>query len=159
MNDEEFDLFVQEATDELDRKQKSLEKKFRLGKWADFAYDAATCKLQFKDKAAVVQVRADTVELGSYSVTSGTWQWAWANKSLPAGVRKKTEELKKLFKLTGMDVFKMPMIEVDESMVWQFAAMCVSHLDAMGCYHMPAGSDGQLNVFVALVNVESVKEE
>lgn len=65
---------------------------------------------------------------------------------------------RKLPVLTGMDVFKMPMIEVDESMVWQLAAMCVSHLDAKGCYHMSAGSDGQLNVFVALMDVESVKK-
>jgi hypothetical protein len=151
-------MFVQEATDELDGKQKLLEKKYRLGKWAEFAYDAKTGELQFKDKAATVQVRADTVQLGSYSAKDGIWQWTWANKSMPAGVRKKSEELKKLFKLTGMDVFKMPKIEVDESMVWQLAAMCVSHLDAKGCYHMSAGSDGQLHVFVALIGVESVKE-
>ena len=157
MNDEEFDLFVQEATDELTDKQKSLEKSYRLGKWADYFYDAPSGELQFKDKSGKVQVRADTVPLGSYSSKSGTWQWAWANKSMPADVRKQAEELKKLFKLTGMEVFKMPAIEVDESMVWELAAMSVSHIDAKGCYHMSAGADGHLNVFVALIDVQSVK--
>lgn len=158
MTDEEFDLFVQEVTGELTRKQKLLEKSYRLGKWADYFYDAPSGELQFKDKSGKVQVRADTVPLGSYSSKTGTWQWAWANKSTPAGVRKQAEELKKLVKLTGMDVFKMPTLEVDESMVWELAAMSVSHLDAKGCYHMSAGADGHLNVFVALVDVQSAKE-
>lgn len=158
MNDEEFDVFVQESTDELDRKQKSLEKSHRLGKWAEYFYDTPSGELQFKDKSGKVQVRADTFPLGSYSTNSSTWQWAWANKSTPADVRKRAEELKKLFKLTGMEVFKMPTIEVDDSMVWQLAAMCVSHLDAKGCYHMSAGADGHLNVFVALIDVQAVKD-
>lgn len=157
MNDEEFDQFMQEAMDGLERKQKSLEKTYRLGKWDEFFYDAPSGELQFKDTAGAVRVRADTVPLGSYSSNSGTWQWAWANKSTPDAPREKAEELKKLFELTGMDVFQMPTIEVEESMVWEIAAMCVSHLEAMGCYHMPAGKDGHLAVFVALMDVEIEK--
>jgi len=46
------------------------------------------------------------------------------------------EKLKELYKLTGMEVFKMPTIEVDEAMAWELVAMCVSHLDAQGSYAM-----------------------
>jgi hypothetical protein len=158
MTDEEFDLFVEESTKELNRKQKSLVKTYRLGKWDEYFYDTPSGELQFKDNKGAVQVRADTVPLGSYSTTSGTWQWAWANKSTPTAVRKQAEELKKLFKRTGIDVFKMPAIEIDEPMVWELAAMSVSHLGAKGCYHMAAGADGHLNVFVALMDVRSEKE-
>lgn len=158
MTDEEFDLFIEESTNELERKQKSLEKSYRLGKWDEYFYDAPSGALQFKDKQGTVQVRADTIPLGSYSTTSGTWQWAWANKSMPAAVRTQAEELKKLFQRTGVDGFEMPTLEVDESMVWELAAMSVSHLGAKGCYHMSAGADGHLNVFVALMDVRSEKE-
>lgn len=150
MNDEEFDQFVQQAHEEWDRKQDSLTKSFRLGKWDEYLYDTPSGELQFKDKAGKVQVQASTVALGSFSAKSGTWQWAWANKTNPPSVRKQSEQLKELFKVTGMDVFKMPTIEIDESMSWELVAMCVSHLDAKGSYAMPVG---KLTVFVAIQEI------
>ena len=158
MNDEEFDQFVQEANEELERKQKSLTKTYRLGKWAAYSFDAPTGQLQFKDKSGEVQVQADALQLGSFSAKSKTWQWAWANKSTPAAVRKKAEKLKELYKLTGMEVFKMPTIEVDEAMVGELVAMCVSHLDAKGSYAMPDSSVGKLTVFVAIHDIGKAKE-
>ena len=53
---------------------------------------------------------------------------------------------------------KEPTIEIDEDMAWELTAMSVSHLGAKGCYHMSAGMDGHLNVFVALMDVRSEKE-
>lgn len=64
-----------------------------------------------------------------------------------------------MFKQAGFDVFKEPTIEIDEDMAWELTAMSVSHLDAKGCYHMSAGTDGHLNVFVALMDVRSGKEQ
>jgi len=153
MNDEEFDQFVQEAHEKWDAKQDALTKSFGLGKWTDYAYDAVTGELRFKDNAGKVTVHAKTVPLGSFSSKSSTWQWAWANKSTPPAVRKEAEQLKELYKFTGMDVFKMPTIEIDESMAWELVAMCVSHLDARGSYSMPAGQDGKLRVFVAIEKI------
>jgi hypothetical protein len=158
MNDDEFDAFAQEANDELDSKQTSLEKKFQLGKWAAFFYDTPSGLLQFKDKSEKVRVEAQTSPIGSFSSKSDTWQWAWANKSTPPDVRKQAEELKKLFKLTGMDVFKMPTVEVDESMAWELVAMCVKHLQSLGCYAMSAGSDGNLQVFVAIREIRKATD-
>lgn len=156
MNDDEFEQFVQDASEELEQKQDALTKQYRLGKWEDFLYDAPSGRLQFKDKSGTVKVQAETISLGSHSKKSDTWQWAWANKSLPAGVRKQAEEVKQLFKLTGMDVFKQPTIEIDEGMAWELVAMCVKHLAAQGCYSMPADPTGVLRVFVAIREVAKI---
>lgn len=150
MTDEEFDTFAQESNDELDGKQNTLMKTFQLSKWEAFFYDTPSGLLQFKDKTDKVRVEAQTSPLGSFSANSDTWQWAWANKSTPPAVRKQAESPKQLYKLTGMDVFKMPTIEIDESMSWELVAMCVKHLDALGVYSMPAGPNGDLQVFVAI---------
>jgi hypothetical protein len=122
-----------------------------LGKWEDYSWNGENGVLKYMDKAGKLQVQADTVPLGSFFTKSGTWQWAWANKSLPPAVRKMAEKVKELYKFTGIDVFKTTTIEIDESMAWELVAMCVSHLDAKGSYAMPAG---QLLVFVAIVEVE-----
>jgi hypothetical protein len=151
MDDEEFDLFMQQSYEEWEQKQEYLTKTYRLGKGGDYAYDTPSGELKFMDKAGKLRVQAATIPLGSYSAKSGTWQWAWANKSNPPAVRKQAEKLKELFKRTGMDVFKMPTIEIDEPMVWELVAMCVSHLEAEGSYAMPAG---QLTVLVAIMEIE-----
>lgn len=158
MNDEEFDQFVQESIAELEKKQKSLTKTYRLGKWAAYSFDAPTGQLQFKDKSGTVQVRADTWPLGSFSAKSNTWQWAWANESTPVAVRKRAEKLKELYKLTRMDVFKMPTIEIDEAMAWELVAMCVRHLDAKGSYALPDSSVGKLIIFVAIGDIGKAME-
>lgn len=156
MNDEEFEQFVQEAADELDEKQDALTKQYKMGKWEDYFYDAPSGRLQFKDKTGAVKVQAETIQIGSHSKKSDTWQWSWAHKALPAGARKQSEELKKLFKLTGMEVFKQPTIEIDAGMAWELVAMCVKHLEAQGCYSMPADPKGVLRVFVAIREVAKV---
>lgn len=153
MNDEEFDRFASEAGDELGRKQDALTKSFRVGKWDDFAYDALSGRLEFKEKSGVVKVESDTLPLGSFSTKSGTWQWAWANKSTPPDARAASAKLKELAELTGMEVFRADTIEVDDGMAWELVAMCVKFLGAKGCYSMTADSKGTLRVFVAITEV------
>lgn len=158
MDELDFDQFVLQSLQELDRKQKSLTKNYRLGKWAAYAFDATTSRLQFQDESGEVRVQAETWQLGSFSAKSKTWQWAWANKSTPSAVRKTSEILKELYELTGMDAFKTPTIDVDEDLVSELVAMCVRHLDALGCYAMSDGSTGQLRVFVAIREIAKTKK-
>lgn len=158
MDEGEFDLFVQEANDELAEKQEALTKHYRMGQWDDFAYDAPSGQLRFKDKSGAVKVEADTLTLGSFSAKSESWQWAWANKSVPASVRKAAEKLKKLTKLTGMDVFETASFGCDEAMAWELVAVSVKFLDAQGCYSMPADSQGTLRVFVAIKDVRKTSK-
>lgn len=157
MTDEEFDQFVQQAYEEWEQKQDALTKSHRLGKWDEFAYDVPSGLLQFKDGAGKVKVEADTIPLGSFSTKSSTWQWAWANQSYPPPVRKKAQKLKELYKRTGMDVFKMETIEIEDAMAWQLVAMCVDHFKALGSYAMPAGPAGRITVFVSIQEIRTIR--
>ncbi len=154
MTDDEFDAFVETANQELDQKQDALMKKFRLGQWEDFWFDQTKGCLQFKDSKGRVQVEATVTPIGSFSEESGTWQWGWANQSLVEPLRRKSEKLKGLFDRTGIEVFRMKTVKMDEAMAWQTAAMSVSHLGALGCYQIPTG---KLRVFVAIDSIKRAK--
>lgn len=154
MTDDEFDSFVQSCGDELEAKQAALENQFGLGRHARWAYDGNTGLLTFADDQGVTAVEAETTQLGSYSVNSKTWRWAWANLSVPQSERMKSAKLKALYKRTGMDVFKNEGFNADEQMAWEVAAMGVHELGALGCYRGPAK---HLYVFFAIDRIAAAR--
>ncbi len=146
MTDEQFDIYVDQAYDELMKKQDLLTKNHDLGKHKDFWFDQTTGILQFKDQSGKVEVEVMATPIGSFSTKSNTWQWAWANESFLKPLRSKAENLKQLVELTGFDVFQAPIIKADERMAWELAAMSVKQLNALGCYRAPNSN----NAFIFL---------
>jgi len=150
MTDEEFDAFVEQAVDQLQRKQDILIESNRLGTYPDYWFQQETGTLQFKEADGKVAVEASIIPIGSFSTRSETWQWAWANQSVIGPLREKAESLKGLYDLTGMEVFQMPNVEADEDMAVDFAAMSVLYLESLGSYRIPMD---HLMVFVAIETI------
>ena len=153
MNDEEFEAFVSDATEELGRKQDFLLKQYSLGTWNRWAFDQTTETLQFFDDADKLVIEADVVEIGTYAAKSNSWKWAWGNESVLPTLREKAEPLKELEAITGLKVFGVESafgIE-DEAMAWELAAISVKHLGALGCYRAPS-TDGP-TVFLAITDI------
>jgi hypothetical protein len=138
MTDDEFDAFVAESVEELERKQDKLQNEFGLGTHADFLFDQATGTLEFKDASGAVRVRADVTPIGSFSERSETWQWAWANESLLPALRERAQECRALETATGFAVFGQAVLKAAPDMPWELAAMAVRQLDALGCYRPPS---------------------
>ncbi|MGK9168308.1 hypothetical protein KXR53_18500 [Inquilinus limosus] len=156
MDDHQFGVFLARAVQELNEKQKRLQTEYRLGSFARWWFDQQTATLQFFDENDRLGLQTEFVDIGSFSVRAGTWQWAWANSSVLPAVRQRSSELKKLSSLTGMDVFvEEEAFAVSEEMAWELAAISVMHLDAVGCYRAPS-SNGTLNMFLALMRIRSV---
>ena len=153
MSDEEFEAFLSSATEELSKKQESLKEQYALGTCGRWWFDQRTETLQFFDEADNLVIEADVVQIGSYSPKSNTWKWAWGNTSVLPGLRKKAEPLKELEDLTGFEIFGYEhAFEIeDEVMAWEFAAISVKHLGALGCYKAPS-ADGP-TLFLAITNV------
>lgn len=147
MTDEEFDSFLRMCVEELEAKQAALEAQFGLGHHAGWGYNGSTGILSFSDDRGTTVIEADTTQLGSYSVNSSTWRWAWSNPSVAESERIKSAKLKALYDRTGMDVFRNEGFNADEGMAWEIAAMCVHELGALGCYRGPAK---HLYVFFAI---------
>ncbi|HEV7280511.1 MAG TPA: hypothetical protein VGN57_09920 [Pirellulaceae bacterium] len=151
MTDEEFDAYVQAAADELDHKQAGLSREYGLGGYADFELDQATGSLRFKDSDARVRIEAAITPIGTFAPSGGAWKWAWANESLLPALRDRSERLKELNELTGMNVFVKPVVQSDDAMAWEIVGIAVRHLGALGCYRVPAGP---VQLFVAINSVE-----
>jgi hypothetical protein len=152
MTDEEFETFLSSAYEELRHKQDLLMNQYGFGTRKRWWFDQTTEKLQLFDDADNLVIEADVLQIGTYSPKSNTWKWAWGNKSLLPGLRKKAEPLKELEDITGFEIFgcEDPFDIQGEAMAWELVAFSVRHLAALGCYRAP--SDGP-TIFLAITNV------
>jgi len=147
MTDEEFDAFVATASEALSVKQTALERRYALGRRAQWDFDAVTGTLRFSDTSGTPQVEAKVTPIGSYSTTTQTFRWAWSNPSAPEPARAQAARLRELFDVTGIEVFREETFEADEQMAWELAAMAVAHLSAEGAYR---GIARHLFLFLAI---------
>lgn len=153
MNEAEFEQFLAECTEALRRKNTSLEEEHGLGSFARWDHDSHTALLTFSNPGSDVVVEATTTSIGSYSLKTNTWLWAWANQSLPEAEREKSSALSQLYERTGMRVFGDAHIDCDEYLAWELTAASVEQLDSLGCYRAPCG---HLWIFLSIDSVARV---
>jgi hypothetical protein len=154
MTYDEFQSFLAEAYEELQRKQDALQVEYLIGTFPRWWFDQETAKLQFL-QSGVVAVEADFIDVGSYSAKSSTWRWAWGNESVLPALRLKAERIRELEEITGFALFgNVDAFKIDESMAWELTAVAVKHLGAKGCYRAPSG--GGLYTFLAITDIRKM---
>jgi hypothetical protein len=155
MNEAEFERFIAGCLAELRRKNEALDAEHGIGTYARWDDDRETELLVFSNPGDPEVLEAHVTSIGSYSLETHTWLWAWANKSLPIAAQEKAVVLKGLFERTGMRIFSDPSLDTcDEYLAWELAAAAVSQLGSLGCYREPAG---HLWIFVSIDTVRSVR--
>ncbi|MBW4622104.1 MAG: hypothetical protein KME17_22470 [Cyanosarcina radialis HA8281-LM2] len=152
MNDNEFECFLAQCLEELEQKQSYLMDEFGIGKYERFDIDLQRSIIEFKENS-VVKIVASITPVGSYSTNNPSWMWSWANPSIPQVLQKKSEKIKELAELTGLEIFNAKIFPVDEEMAWEIAAMACHHLKSMGCYRAPSG---KICFFAAIDNVKTL---
>jgi len=136
------DEFVATSVAELQSKQELLESTYGIGSHAHFWFDQPSGTLEFRDTAGQPHLTASIIPIGSYSAKSGTWMWAWANKTILPALRERAKRLRDLAAVTGMKLLAQDLINVEPDMPWEITAMAVRHIGAMGAYRAPGkGSD------------------
>lgn len=157
MNEEEFEVFLNEANGELRAKQEVLQTTYGLSTYSRWWFEQEKEALQFFDGEDNLRMEADVIHIGSYSTKSNTWLWSWANGSILQKLRSKGEPLRELEAITGYQLFgEFNTFEADESMAWELTAIAVQHLQAKGCYRAPS-SDGSHQSFLALMSIKTVQ--
>ncbi len=140
MDPEQFSEFRHEATHQLMRLNEECEEKFRISSCPRWYYDFDRGTLTFSQDGepkvvALIQV------VGTTSISSGTWLWAWANQSLPTGVIEgsiKVREFGEREQLPELSQEKWP---DDEHLGWEMTAIAAKVLGAKGAYRCP-GTNG-----------------
>jgi hypothetical protein len=156
MTNSEFEDYLDNANDDLRRKQDALQTEYGMGSFSRWWFEQATAKLQFFDDKDHLSLEADIIDIGSYSSKSSTWKWAWSNETVLHALRVKSEKLKELEGVTGFDLFSTESaFEIDgEEMAWEFTALAVQHLGAIGAYRAPSSSGGSTSFF-AITSIRS----
>lgn len=154
MKDEDFELFLTKATEELKQKQANLTTAYGFGSHKRWMFENDKGKLQFFNHDDQLAIEADIIDIGSYSPANKTWKWAWAYESINPTLKADSLRIKELEDITDLTIFseKEP-VEADEYLAWELAAMAVKHLNAMGCYRA-FSSARNVNMFFAITEVK-----
>jgi len=151
MSESEFEEFLADAAHAVQAKNDLLEQRHGIGHFARWDHDGELDRLTFSNPDDANVLVAGTTDIGSYSLNTRTWLWAWANESLTDAARRKAARLKTLSDVTGMRIFSDAHFDCDEYLAWELAAASVEHLDGLGCYRGPVG---HLWVFWSLDSVK-----
>ena len=157
MNDDEFDRFLSNASEELKAKQEILTKTYGFGTHKRWMFENDKAKLQFFNQDDQLVIEADIIDIGSYSPSAGTWKWAWAYDAIAPALKADSLRIKELEEVTDLVIFgdKEP-VAADEYLAWDLAAMAVKHLGALGCYRA-FSSARNVNMFFAITGVQVIK--
>ena len=154
MNESQFEEFIAASVEAVQTKNDLLEQQYGIGSFARWDHDGDSDRLTFSNPGDANALVAKTTDIGSYSLNTKTWLWAWANESLTDAAREKAAELKKLFDVTGMRVFIDPHFDCDKYLAWELAAASVQHLGGVGCYRGPVS---HLWIFWSIDTVAAVR--
>jgi hypothetical protein len=135
-----FEAFLHTCMEELRTRQDEMKEGFALGKHERFDWDQTTGKLVFSTQRKP-EVEADIEFAGSWSRTSHTWMWAWANQSYLPRMKRVSNRVRELGEIHDFRKLTTPVWKAAESDGWEMAAATAIWMGAMGIYRSP-GENG-----------------
>lgn len=137
MDNQAFQRYLDSCIEALNSKQQALFETYEIGTYEAFDIDVNDEELHLLD-AGEIALSASMVPIGSYDPESGSWMWGWANEAFPDALRAKSARLRDLQAVTGFEMFGAEMVQIDEDMAWEIAAMALDLLGRQGVYCGPA---------------------
>ncbi|MDC7223591.1 MAG: hypothetical protein PQJ60_07595 [Spirochaetales bacterium] len=147
MTEKELQAYADRCSDELEDKQKELQKKYELTGRNSYELDWERMVLRIETGPEVFREFA-VILIGSLAPVSKNWLWAWANESLDSAVRDRSARLKALYDETGFDLFRTGTFKADGNLAREISALAVHHLGAAGLYRVPGGKDQDKNILI-----------
>lgn len=97
----------------------------------------------FPDKTATAPAQI----LGSFSPTSGSWLWAWANQNILPDMSRDARIFRDWAEANGHPALAQPKIEADEKAAATLVALAVRVTKAAGYYRGPGGNSFAIITF------------
>ena len=159
MTEQEFEEYLEKCFININKKQEHLINVLHLDEYERWEISENNLELNFLNDENICVI-ADFIPVGTlkfdeeFSTEDNfIFQWAWQNG--PELVAEEQRENSKIFKEmvseTGLEVFRVDTLELDESMVWELVAMCCEFLSADGAYKLNFTAD--TSQFVLLKNI------
>jgi len=121
----------------LQGKQEFFSKKFKINEHEQWDWYQETGKLIFSHNGKP-QVEAVIHFAGSYSTTSETWMWAWANQHLDEKVTSASKRLKTIGDEQQLQKLASGRWEATEVDGWGMTAILAKELSSIGAYRTPS---------------------
>ena len=140
MTEAKFEEFLARCVSDAQHKNDALDAEYGLHSFVRWDDDRDRELLVFSNPGKPDVLEAKRTEIGSYSLRTQTWLWAWANEDFSPAAREASRRLQALHALTGFRVFVDPGIGASSADAQDFAALAVHQLEAIGFFRSP--SDG-----------------
>jgi len=137
---------IASANDFLNEKQESFTKQFKADEHERWDWYQETGKLVFSHDGKP-QVEADIHFVGSYSKSSETWMWAWANEHHDEKVKKASRTLKVIGEEQQLLKLASGHWEATEDDGWEMTALLAEEMNSIGAYRTP-GKNGFLYMVI-----------
>src|SRR5271157_1194218 len=146
---EQYDEFVRESYDYLNRVQDAAKRDFTLGSYERFDWDQGKGTLTFSDKR-VPKVIAQVEFVGSISNRTKTWLWSWDNATILPSVKEHITEVRRFGELHGLRELTTAKWEATEEDGWAMTAVTARILQARGAYRPPSENGFAFVVFTSI---------
>ncbi len=147
-----FDSLLVKSYDYLYAQQDSCEKIYGIGSFQNWYYDQFTGELSFSNDS-VKKLIIDYEEVGSVSLKTNTWLWAWANPHLEEKVKGEIGKVKSYGESRGFKKLIDRKWTADEIDGWEMTAIAAYLLKAKGAYRVPS-KDKKLFSFMIFKSIK-----
>jgi hypothetical protein len=132
-----FEQLSKISYDYLNKQQTYCQEKYKIGDYERWDYDQLTGKLIFSDKG-IKKLIIDYEEVGSVSLKSNTWLWAWDNPYIEQKVKTEIPKVRLYGIKRGFKQLLTPKWSADIIDGWEMAAISAYILKAKGVYRIPS---------------------
>ncbi len=150
-----YSKLISESHSLISTRQDDLMEKYKLGEHDRYDYDAEKASLTFSTGGQVV-VEANIDFVGTYSLDSKTWMWAWGNHSLPDSIKTNSLQLRSLGFEKNIRKLAMGHWPAEEVDCWEVTSIMANHMNAKGVYR--AVSE-ELMTFMVISEIKWVKKK
>lgn len=155
-----FEQLSKISCEYLKKQQAYCQEKYKIGKYERWDYNQLTGKLIFSDKG-MQKVIIDYEEVGSVSLKSNTWLWAWANSSIEENIKRQIATVRSYGIKRGFTRLYNAEWSADIVDGWDMAAISAYILKAKGVYRVPSNDNKLFSfmLFKKIVVVDSLSKK
>jgi len=141
-----FERLLKKSYDYLYKQQDICKDIYKISSYQNWYYDQTTGKLTFSDDG-IVKLIIDYEEVGSVSLETKTWLWAWDNPHIEENVKQQITTIKDYGLKRNFSKLVKAKWTADEVDGWEMTAIATYLLKAKGVYRVPV-NNGKLLSFM-----------
>ena len=132
-----FENLSKNAYEYLNKQQDICTNVYKIGGYQDWYYDQLTGQLTFSDNG-IKKFIIDYEEVGSLSLKSNTWLWAWENPNLEEKIKSKIGLVRDYGQRRQFEKLINPKWTADQFDGWEMTAIAAYLMKAKGAYRVPS---------------------